>query len=232
MEIQATNKILSSLNVLYVESNIKFKINLTNALKLKVKNVFDTDNLISALMIYNEMDIDIIITDINVNEVNDGISFIKRIRNSNKNIPIIVISSSTELSQIIRLIKYDLVDYIFKPIPIKTLRIALENSVERILYKGIYVVKFKNNIKYHINQNRLTKEDKIISLTVKEQILLNTLIKNQNYILSKEEIKDLVWENGYDVTDTAFKSLMNRLRVKIGKESIKNSSGNGYILDI
>jgi len=62
--------------------------------------------------------------------------------------------------------------------------------------------------------------------------MLDVLIYNQQYILNKEELKDLVWENSYDVSDTAFKSLINRLRTKIGKKSLKNVASTGYILNL
>ena len=51
-------------------------------------------------------------------------------------------------------------------------------------------------------------------------------------ILSQEEIVSVVWPDCFEISNSAFKSLISRLRAKIGKESIKNNSGNGYILEI
>ena len=67
-------------------------------------------------------------------------------------------------------------------------------------------------------------------LTASETKLLNFLVKNKHRTVSMQEIKNEIWDDPYDATDTAFKSLLHKLRAKIGKNSIKNVSGIGYFL--
>ena len=50
-------------------------------------------------------------------------------------------------------------------------------------------------------------------------------------MLSVEELKNYIWGNEYEATESAFKNLLNKLRSKIGKESILNISGVGYRLN-
>ena len=69
-----------------------------------------------------------------------------------------------------------------------------------------------------------------ISLTAKEIDLLDYLIKN-NRVVASEELKTAIWENEYEATESALKNLLNKIRKKIGKESIINISGVGYKLD-
>jgi DNA-binding response OmpR family regulator len=232
MNTKPLEKMLSTMSILYVESDERFKLNVAEALNMKAKNVFVASTIQETSTLYNENHIDIIITDVNVTNDQDGVKFIEQVRRINKEIPIIVISASTNLIPVVKLIKFNLVDYIFKPISLKQLQEALYESVTRIINSGTYVIYFKNNISYNIQKNELIKDGKEISLTNQERVLLNSLILNQNMILSMETIKDIVWEDGYYASDAAFKSLINRLRGKIGKESIKNSSGNGYILNV
>ena len=232
MDIVSNEKILKTMSLLYVEKDDVFRLNVVKALKLKAKKVFDCSTIKEASIAYNSNNIDLIITNISFDKTNDGIKFIHNIRQINKKIPIIVISESKNLLEIVELIKYNLIDYIFKPIDIKQLREGLSRAVEQIIYSGNYITYFKNNIEYNMQKNILTSYDHEVTLTNQERLLLNFLIKNQNLMITQDEIKDVVWENSYDVSDTAFKALINRLRQKIGKETIKNSSGNGYILDI
>lgn len=232
MNLQSIENILKTMSILYIEADKTYKKGVSEALEIKVKKVFVASTLKVASDIYNTNNIDIIITDINLDTDGDGIKLIKSLRDINRKIPIIVISNSKDVFQITKLIKFNLVDYIFKPIDLKQLREALNRSVERILYNGVYVIYFKNDTNYNIQKNILLRADREMSLTHNERLLLNTLVVNQNCILSKEEIKAIVWENSYEVSDTAFKSLINRLRTKVGKDSIKNSSGNGYILNL
>ena len=63
--------------------------------------------------------------------------------------------------------------------------------------------------------------------TAKEVKLLNHLIVNKSRMTSKEELQSTLWEDDMG-SESAFKSLINKLRSKIGKESIENISGVGY----
>jgi two-component system, OmpR family, response regulator VanR len=73
---------------------------------------------------------------------------------------------------------------------------------------------------------------KELLLTSKELDLLSFLIKNSNRIVSTDELKANIWEDCFEATDSALKNLLNKLRKKIGKESIINISGVGYRLDL
>ena len=67
-------------------------------------------------------------------------------------------------------------------------------------------------------------------LTAKELYLLDLLIKNHHKVLSIQELKLAIWEDEFEATDSALKNLLNKLRKKIGKESIINISSVGYRL--
>lgn len=103
----------------------------------------------------------------------------------------------------------------------------------KIIENSRFVITFKNNIIYNVLHKKLldenTKEE--ISLTSKEISFLDFLIRNNNRIIPIEELKSAIWEDEYEATDSAFKNLLNKLRKKIGKESILNISGVGYKLD-
>ena len=68
-------------------------------------------------------------------------------------------------------------------------------------------------------------------LTSKELILLEYLVKNSNRVISIEELKNCIWEDELDATESAFKNLLTKLRAKIGKDTILNISGVGYRLN-
>jgi len=232
MNLNVIEKILKTMNILYIEENNKFNIVVSRALKLKCNNVFSAKNIKDASYIYNNQSIDIIITDILFSNKTIGINFIKDIRNINKSIPIIVISSVSTSEDIIELIKYNLTEYIIKPIQINKLKESLNYAIKRIMEDGNYIVYFDNNIEYNVQKNILSKNNTEIELTSNERKFLNFLLINKNYILSQNEIMNFIWPDRFDISESAFKSLISRLRTKIGKKSIKNSPGNGYILEI
>jgi len=225
-------KILKTMNILYIEENEKYNEVVCDALRFKCNNVFSAKNLRDASAIYNNDSLDIIITDIVFNNKTIGVNFIKNIRSINKTIPIIVISAVDSTDDIIELIKYNLTEYIKKPIQLSKLKDSLFECVKRIMEDGNYIINFGDNIVYNVQKNILSKNDNEIELTLNERKLLNYLLVNKNYILSQEEIMHFIWADKFDISESAFKSLISRLRTKIGKKSIKNSPGNGYILEI
>lgn len=231
MNIPSIEMILKSMTILYVEPNEKFKVNVTNGLAIKCKKVFNASSYDDALELYKTHKPDIIITEVILNGGN-GLDFVSEIRKYDQNIPIIIITSSTLQHHLLSAIKLNLIDYIVKPIEIKQLRIALNTSVKTIVKSEYYEIQFPHGIGYNMKKGVLTLNGENLNITNLEVLLLNILILNQHYVLSKEEIKEMVWKDSFDVSDVAFKTLLGRLRAKIGKNSIKNISGRGYVLNI
>lgn len=198
---------------------------------LLCENVFDAQNIEEAKYIIKNQRIDIIISDINLPDTN-GIEFIKELRKTDKTIPVILLSAFTDTKYLLEATKLKLVDYLTKPVDFKTLNNSLHTCVEEIIDNSRYMISFKNNIQYNVLQKKLfdlnIKEE--ITLTSKELDLIDFLIKNSNRIVSSEELKSNLWEDYFEATDSALKNLLNKVRKKIGKESITNISGVGYKL--
>ncbi|WP_424688379.1 MAG: response regulator transcription factor [Halarcobacter ebronensis] len=220
------------LNILYIEDEKNIRIKLKEALELIVSNVYDCENISQAKDILNNYRIDIIISDINLKDEN-ALEFIKNIRKNYATIPIILLSAYTEKNYLLEATKLKLVDYLVKPIDFKILNNAIEDAVQELIDYGNYIVDFENNTSYNILHKKLLSKDtnKELTLTAKEIELLEYLISNSNRVLSHDEIKNKLWIDAYEITDSALKNLINKLRKKIGKESIKNISGVGFKIE-
>ncbi|MGD9624934.1 MAG: response regulator transcription factor [Arcobacter sp.] len=226
------NKILKNLNILYIEDEASIKENVKKTLELFCDNVYDEECIENAKKTLEKNRIDIIISDINLPDIS-GIDFIKQLRMIDKTIPVIILSAYTDKNYLLEATKLKLVDYLTKPIDFKSLNSALNKCVDEILDNSRYIISFKNNIQYNVLHKKLidSSNDKEIALTSKELTLLELLIKNSNRVLSTDELKTSIWEDEFEATDSALKNLLNKLRKKIGKESIINISSVGYRLD-
>jgi len=221
------NDTFNNLTLLYVEDEINIRNNLTESLTIIFKNVFSVENAELALEIYKTKHIDIILSDIGLPDMS-GIDFVKIIRKDNKTIPIILLTAYTQTDILLEAVKLKLVSYLTKPITLDSLLKTLLDAKNEISNSNIFEI--NNNIKYNIDKKILLKDDEDLHITASEDRLLNIFIENNNRTLSTEEIKNLLWDNSYYATDTAFKSLLNKLRKKIGVNKIKNISGIGYYL--
>ncbi|MGE0051948.1 MAG: response regulator transcription factor [Arcobacter sp.] len=226
------NKILKTLNILYIEDEETIKENVKKTLQLFCENVLDAQNIKEAKELLQNSRIDIIISDINLPDIS-GIDFIKELRKIDKTIPIIILSAYTDKKYLLEATKLKLIDYLTKPVDFKSLNTALYNCVDEILDNSRYIISFKNNITYNVLQKKLINNinNEEISLTSKELNLLDLLIQNSNRVISTDELKAHIWEDEYEATDSALKNLLNKLRKKVGKESIINLSGVGYRLN-
>ncbi len=221
--------ILKDLHVLYIEDEENIRKNITKTLKLLIKDVTDISDTTTAFEILQNKQIDLIICDINMPNEN-GIEFIKRVRQAGLKLPVTLLSASTDKEYLLEATRLKLVDYLVKPIDFHTLQNTLENAAYEILESGKYIIRFEDNIFYNFVEKKIYKdnEDNEILLTSKELELLDFLILNDHKLISQDEIKENIWEDSDLATDSALKNLLNKLRKKIGKNSIKNISGFGY----
>ena len=224
------NNILKNLNILYIEDEDNIRKNVSKTLRLICKEVFEVENISKANELLNNNRIDIIISDINLGNDN-GLDFIQELRKTDKTIPVILLSAYTDTKYLLKAAKLKLVDYLTKPIDFKMLKNALINCVQDIVDNSKYIINFPDNINYNVLQKKLfntIKDKEEITLTSKEVLLLDYLIKFNNRVIPHDELKNNIWEDIYDASDSALKNLLNKLRKKIGKETIINISGVGF----
>ena len=219
-------KILKQLDVLFVSEVDSSYKKIENILRLFFKEVLNTNSLIYANEIYEKSFPSILIIDINLKE-SSGLSFIKELRKKNKSMPVIIITENKETDILIEAIKLNLIDYLLKPVDINKLIHALNLSAKNILNSGEIKTIIKNDVIYNYVDKSITILDKKQSLTKNESRLLELFLINKNKFVKNEDIIKQIWSDK-EVSSSAFKSLINRLSNKIGKDTISNSFGIGY----
>lgn len=229
MSVNNNIDLLKSLTILYVEDEEEIRNNIYKVLKMLSNNVFMAPKAKDAIEVYKNNKIDIIISDINMPEIS-GIELIKIIREKNKYIPVILLTAHTETNLLLDATKLKLSDYLLKPINLNDLKNALNKAIEDYIQHNGFLVKFPNNIVYNVHKKQLFEKDIRKDITNKEILLLEYLYENKDRTVTKEEIKVHLWEDEFEATESAFKSVLNKLRKKIGKDSIQNISGVGYQL--
>jgi len=225
----SNNNILNQSTILYIEDEDNIRVNITKTLQLICKKVFSVESADLALSIYKNNKIDIILSDINLPGMS-GLDFTKIVRKENRLIPIILLTAHTNTELLLEATRLRLIDYLTKPIDFEMLHDALKRATKEILLNGTYLVEFENNTSYNINKklllNEITKTE--IKLTSSEIELLEYMLQAKERIISSKELKNVLWQDEELATDSALKNLLNKLRNKIGKESISNISGIGY----
>lgn len=223
-------QVLKISNVMYVD-NIEDNTSKTlNILKLFFGKVTVCNSYDAAIKSYNSNKINAIITEIELSD-NSGFDLIKKIREKDQNLPIVIVSYNKEEKNLFQAIRLNLVDYLVKPINANDLIFTLNNVAKKIFNGGNITVNINNTIAYSFLDKNLQNGDKKISLTKNEIKLIELLISNRDKTVTKEDIEYHIWKDEI-VSESAFKSLFLRLRNKIGKDSIVNNFGVGYSITL
>ncbi|MDH5465382.1 MAG: response regulator [Thiovulaceae bacterium] len=223
--------ILRALTILYIEDEQMIRESVTTTLKLLCKEVITAQDGEEGLKLYEKHKPQVIISDINMPKLS-GLELVKIIREDDKSTPVILLSAHTDKEYLLEAVKMQLAEYLVKPVDFKMLHTALSACAKQILDSGSYQITFANQIIYHVIDKYLESSKKErIELTKTESALLDLLVANKTRLTSSDEIFNRLYD--YDETnnpDSAIKALIYKLRSKIGKESLSNTSGLGYQL--
>ena len=131
-----TLQYLKKLRLLCVEDNKTTQVLYGSIFEDLVNDVVYAFNGKEGFEKFNEFDIDIIISDYNMPEMN-GLDMIKRIRELDKNVPIIFVSAIEEIQVIVKAIESDVSSFIQKPIQNNEIVKALENASKLVIANDI-----------------------------------------------------------------------------------------------
>jgi two-component system, OmpR family, copper resistance phosphate regulon response regulator CusR len=177
----------------------------------------------------------IIVLDINIPGIN-GLELCKMIRAKNTQVPVIMLTALSSLSDKIEGYGAGADDYIIKPFEFKELlmkiRVLLKRSVpqstpaDHLLQAADLVM--------NLDRKEVKRGDSIINLTSKEFQLLEYLLRNKNRVVSRADIAINVWDIDFDTNTNVIDVYINYVRNKVDKpfdkKLIQTHVGSGYIL--
>ena len=197
--------------------------------------VFEANDGKEAAQIIQNKPIDLLIVDIMMPQMN-GYEVIKLVRSRSdekQNIPVLVISAKTLVSDRILGLDLGADDYITKPFePLEV--VAKVKAQFRRQQRGVPVV---NNIikagKLVLNKDECTVNDgiKTHDLTKVELAVLQLFMEQPKRIFTMEQIHDQGWSGLEVVDDNTIRVTLSHIREKIGEAKITNIRGLGYRLE-
>ena len=226
--VELNLKFLKNLDVLYIEDDTVLASQTVSLLEHFFANVFYAENAEDGLTIFTSRQIHIIITDIELPRMS-GLELCEIVRETNLNIPIFITTMHDDKEKLKQAIKLNLVDYLIKPVSVTSIKKTLMESLKKLLESSTLSVKLNNNISYFPLRWELQVLNEPIILTQKEANLLDLLLKHKNQVVSRETIEHFLYPDE-PLSESGYKSLIYRLRKKIGKDSIVSLSGIGIKL--
>jgi DNA-binding response OmpR family regulator len=159
----------------------------------------------------------------------DGMEIIHNIRELGNMVPTIMLTARSQIYDKLDGFKHGADDYITKPFHLAEVAARIEAVIRRFSdnkYTQLTLAQYE--IIPH--QNRVIGDNKTIELSTKEMRLLEYLVRNQNRIISAEELLEHVWDDSVDIFSDTVKTHIKTLRRKIdpNKTLIKTVKGKGY----
>ncbi len=165
---------LSKINLLYVEDDESIRNILAKRLQQKVNKLYIAENGEDGYNKFIENSPDIILTDVTMPKLN-GIEMTKRIREYNKDIPIIILSANDESNYLLSAIENDVSGYIMKPLDKEKLYALLEKNAKALCLEKI-----------NITQQQQIK---------KQQVLLQNIINSERNMTFLTDFHSLKFAN-------------------------------------
>ena len=217
------------LKILIVED----EINIAEFIKLELEHEgYETDIAYDGREALNKAKkdkFDVIILDVMIPYIN-GVDICKKVREFS-NIPIIMLTAKSDLTDKVLGLDSGANDYITKPFRIEELfaRIRVVTRSQNQNLNKLSVGK----ITICTDSYQVFLEEKEISLTKKEYDLLYQLVLNKNIVMSREKLLQNVWDENYYGDSNVVDVTIKHLRTKLFDDKgiiINTIRGIGYVI--
>jgi DNA-binding response OmpR family regulator len=227
--------------ILLAEDDFSIRYTLKDVLGLNSYQVIAFEDGELAIEAYGKQKFDLCLLDISLPKKN-GYEIAKEIRKTDKNIPIIFLTSRDQKEDKIQGFVAGADDYITKPFIIEELLLRIEavlrrsktmmGNSEMIEKVEIYPIG-KYTLDY--NNKTLKLDGSEQNLTIKEANLLKILIANKNKAVSREFLLKNVWNQTDYFAGRSMDVYITKLRKYLAKDpdlSLVNAFGAGFRLDV
>ena len=193
----------------------------------EVDTSYDGDDALDYIL---SEDYDLIVLDLNLPGT-DGMDILKELRKKNEETKVIILSAKSQIADKVAGLDAGANDYLEKPFHLQELEARIRSLTRRkFVQKDVCL--HCGEIKFDTKKREAYAKDKPVSLTRKENGILEYLLLNQGRPISQEELIEHVWDASVDSFSGSIRVHMSSLRKKLkailGYDPIINKIGEGY----
>ena len=220
------------MKILLAEDEVDLNNVVTRYLK---KNGYSVDSVLDgeeALDYLEYSEYDLVILDIMMPKV-DGFEVIKKLRDKGNHTSVLMLTARDSADDKVKGLDLGADDYIVKPFDFNEL-LARIRAVVRRKYGNSSNKLVIGDLILDTSEKSVTRAGKQIELTGKEYEVLEYLMQSKNRILSREQIKEHVWDFDYEgdsnIIDVLIKNIRKKIDIEAGKQIIYTKRGLGYVI--
>lgn len=172
---------------------------------------------------------DLIVLDIMM-PVMDGLTFLQKSRTKKLATPVLMLTAKDEIDDIVKGLDTGADDYLVKPFDFKELLARVRTLIRRNSGSAANEI-YADELKINLSKKSVELSGQSIELTGKEYEILEFLMLNKGRILTRNQIKEHVWDFNYTGGSNIIDVLIKNIRKKLGEcEVIQTKRGLGYVI--
>lgn len=170
---------------------------------------------------------DLILLDIMMPKL-DGYGFLERLRKEDVETPVLLLTAKDALPDKVKGLDLGADDYLVKPFELEELLARIRTLLRRKIRQA---PQFSvQDIRIDYAQKTVYKADVPLDLTAKEYEVLEYLARNCNHFLTREQIREHVWDFAQESESNVIDVLIKNLRKKLETPIIVTKRGLGYAI--
>jgi len=218
------------MRLLVVEDEISLQQQLADSLREQDYVVDVASDGEEGLYFGQEYPIDLAIVDLGLPKL-DGVELIKRLRENNKNYPILILTARNRWQEKVEGLEAGADDYLTKPFHPEELAARIKVLLRRSVGLADNSLEC-GPIKIDTSSKQVLLNDEPLTITAYEYRLLSYLMMHTGKVLSKRELVDHIYEEDDDRDSNTIEVFIRRLRKKLDPENslkpIETQRGRGY----
>ena len=219
------------MRILLVEDHLQLAASVAQALKTAGWTVDVLHDGVAADLALSSEDYALAILDIGLPRL-DGFQVLARLRERGKNLPVLMLTARGEVKDRVHGLNLGADDYLAKPFELSELEARVKALLRRSVLGGERQQRC-GNLLYDLDTRRFTLADGLLTLTSREQAVLEAMIARPGRVMSKEQLAAQVFGLDEEASSDAIEIYVHRLRKKLegGGVKIVTFRGLGYLLE-
>lgn len=162
----------------------------------------------------------------------DGFAVLARLRDRGQTLPVLMLTARGEVRDRVHGLNLGADDYLAKPFELTELEARVKALLRRSVQGGEQLQRC-GELVYDLGARRFSLEGEALSLTAREQAVLEAMIARPGRVMSKEQLAAQVFGLDEDASPDAIEIYIHRLRRKLegGAVRIVTFRGLGYLLE-
>ncbi len=172
---------------------------------------------------------DVVLLDLGLPD-GDGMTLLKRMRRERKTLPVLVLTARDALDDRLAGLDGGADDYLVKPFALAELLSRIRALARRSYGFDGDALELRGLVLHEATQ-RATVAGRAVDLSRSEFLLLATLVKRADRVVTRRTLEEQVLPGGLDNESNVLDVHMSNVRRKIGDGYVRTVRGVGYVID-